>query len=96
MVEGDGRTSYKGPGSASLFWQRLSKPQRIILVCWSVWIIGLFSTAILITVHVLPLLASIWLFYVAIPLWGYQTWYLRSLRYLPPAERPAWLRRDAK
>jgi len=94
MVDRDGRTPYKGPGAVSLYWQGLRKPQRTILICWSIWLVGLFATAILITAHLLPLIASIWLFFAAIALAAYQSWYLRSLRYLPPAERPARERGD--
>ena len=47
-------------------------------------------------VGVLPLLATIWLVLYAIALGSYQSWHLRSLRYLPLDEQPKWVRRSQR
>ena len=77
--------------AVALYWQRLHASQRAILSLWAVWLLGLFATAILCAIGVLPLAATIWLFFYAVALGGYQSWYLRSLRCLPFDEQPNWI-----
>lgn len=86
------RHAARGPSASALYWQGLRKSQRAILILWMVWLVGLFSTAILCTLGLLPLSATIWLFLSAIGLGAYQAWYIRSISYLPPRERPGGLR----
>ena len=83
------RPTYRGPGAVALYLQRMGRGGRIFLALLAIWIVGLFATAILIRIGVLPLVASIWLFIGLILLGGWANWRVRAMRYDRPEREDA-------